>query len=192
MNKKEEALVDLELPEPGKVPLIADKATKQFDFSRNWRKRIKPLLNDPLVEKSLALGMTFLDHRYRPGMPPCLFGRLGHLGRPNTVSWYQPEGRCHHIAPFAWALGRRLYPTLNWGFLSGPLHTVVIGSKADWKHSEWVMDILNFRELSATQSLSLAQVGTPAYYESLERYASSFCETPEQAYEFLTAKPLPI
>jgi hypothetical protein len=179
----------LDLLPPSVDAVTATEATKQFDFARHWRKRITPVLSDPLVQASLTFGMRLLDRRYEPGVPPWMLGKgCGQRINPNTVSWYQPMGRCHHIAPFVWAIATKLYPKLRWGFLSGPMHTVVIGSAADWKHPVWVMDILNFRECAARQSLRLAQVGPTAYYDSLEGYAASFCEAREQAFEHLNAE----
>lgn len=162
---------------PSVDAVTATEATKQFDFARHWRKRITPILDDPVVEASLTFGMRLLDRRYEPGVPPWMLGKgCGQRISPNTVSWYQPLGRCHHIAPFCWALATKLYPKLRWGFLSGPMHTVVIGHESERRQPEWVCDILNFRELSARQSLRFAQAGTTTYYDSLEGYATSFSD----------------
>jgi hypothetical protein len=104
--------------------------------------------------------MKLLDLNYEDGDPPWLLGRgplNGQRARFGCLSWYQPWGRCHHIAPFCWALGPKIYPGLNWGFLCGELHTVVIGFEEDWQKPQWVMDILLFKEKMAQQSIDFVK-----------------------------------
>jgi len=164
---------------------------KQFNFACHWRKRIAPLLSDRQVATALALGMLLYDPTYREGDPPWLIGRgplNGQRARRGCLSWYQPWGRCHHIAPFSWALGRKLYPDLNWGFVSGELHTVVVGYTKDWKHPSWVMDILLFREMTAEKSLELVMQREWQFCDSLARYAATFSDDPEAAYAILSGQ----
>jgi len=162
---------------------------KEFDFERHWKRKIVPLLDDPDVNWCLSFGLIMLDKSYKQGDPPCDLGRI-ELGRPEgqqgCLSWYQPWGRCHHIAPFCWALGKKLYPELNWGFISGKFHTVVIGFQDDWKEPEWLMDILQFQEQAAQSSLELAMLNDWKFHHSLARYLASFSEDPETSYEWLS------
>lgn len=164
---------------------------KQFNFARHWRQRIAPHLADPQVVTALTLGMYLLDPTYSEGDPPWLIGRgpvNGQRVRRGCLSWYQPWGRCHHIAPFSWAIGIKLYPDLNWGFVSGELHTVAVGYIDDWKHPLWVMDILLFREMTAEESLDLVMQRAWQFCDSLPRYAATFSDDPEAAYEVLTGQ----
>jgi hypothetical protein len=159
---------------------------RQFDFARNWRRRIAPVLDRPAVVTALHLGMGLLDLRYRPGDPPWLLGRgpeNGQRAREGCLSWYQPWGRCHHIAPFSWAVGRELFPDLRWGFVSGDRHTVVVGYRDEWERPERVLDILLFRTLAGGQSLGLALDHGGRFYPDLARYAASFCTSPAAALE---------
>jgi hypothetical protein len=157
---------------------------RQYNFSRHWRKRIVPLLEHRGVLRVLTLGLKLHDIGYDQGDPPWLCGRgqwNGQRVKKGCLSWYQPWGRCHHIAPFCWALGKHLFPDLKWGFLSGELHTVVIGWSDDREQPDWVMDILLFREKTAQESLAFVKQGKWTYYDSLGRYASSFFAEPEDA-----------
>lgn len=166
---------------------------QQFDFAQNWRQRISPHLDKPGVVRALYLGMGLLDMRYRPGDPPWLLGRgplNGQRARKRTLSWFQPWGRCHHIAPFSWAIGKELFPDLKWGFISSERHTVAIGFHDTWKQPEWVMDILLFRERTADESLAFAKSKGWRYYSSLHRYAASFCSDPDYALEVFQQYPI--
>ena len=159
---------------------------RQFDFARNWRKRIAPLLNDREVKTVLTFGLLQYDPNYREGDPPWLIGSgpaNGQRAKEGCLSWYQPWKRCHYIAPFSWALGRRLFPNLQWGFITGDYHTVVIGWSYDWENPDWVMDILLFRQKSAEKSLQLAKAKRWDFHPSMAEYAASFCDNPEAAVE---------
>lgn len=159
---------------------------KQFDFSRNWRKQIAPILEKPAVNRALTLGLRLYDGSYERGDPPwlCGWGPLnGQRARRGCLSWHQPLGRCHHIAPFCWAIGRELHPELRWGFVSGDRHTVVVGYQDDWQEPELVMDILLFRRKSGQESLDWAMSAGGRFYDSLARYAASFCKEPEYAHK---------
>lgn len=127
---------------------------KQFNWSRNWKK-VEPHLNDPDVRFALHLGLKILNPYYEPGQPPWEEGRgplNGQRAIKNKLSWYQPWGRCHWIAPFAWAIGQKIYPNLKWGFLTGDLHTVAVGLEND--EIEIVMDILLFKGRTAEDSIA--------------------------------------
>jgi len=159
---------------------------KKFNFSRQWKSKIVPHLDDPDVETALTLGLKLRDINYSEGDPPWLCGRgilNGQEATKGSLSWYQPWGRAHHIAPFCWALGQKLYPELKWGFVSGDKDTVVAGWSEDHERPVWVMDILRFRERSAQESLDVAKQPNGKYYESLARYVSSFYADPEDTYQ---------
>lgn len=70
-------------------------------------------------------------------------------------------------------------PNLNWGFLSGELHTVVLGYNDDWRDSQWVMDILLFKEKSADESIDFVKSRDWQFYSSLPEYMASFFDDPE-------------
>lgn len=92
---------------------------------------------------------------YDPGDPPWWYGtREWHrrLPRMGCLAWYQPGNMCHWIAPFSWAVGKELYPELNWGFVNGRDHTVVVGYRSRWSRPEWVFDILLFRQMTCVGS----------------------------------------
>jgi hypothetical protein len=155
-----------------KKPRTKEPAAKQFNFARQW-KNIVPHLSDPAVSSALTVGMKLLNSDYVPGDPPCWCGRGGANGQrayKGCLSWHQPWGRCHNIAPFCWALGNKLYPDLNWGFISGDLHTVVVGWSHDWEKPEWVLDILLFREYTAQESLDFAMQEHWDFCPSLDDY----------------------
>lgn len=157
---------------------------KQYNFARHWRRKIAPHLDDPGVVKTLTLGLKLYDKSYNEGDPPWLVGRgplNGQRAREGCLSWYQPWGRCHHIAPFSWVLGHTLYPDLKWGFLSGQLHTVVIGWSDSWEEPEWVMDILLFREMNAVGSIDFVKKREWKFHDSLPRYLASFFSDSEDA-----------
>ena len=161
---------------------------RQFDFARNWRKRVSPHLDKPDVVRALHFGMGLLDIRYRPGDPPWLLGRgplNGQRAREGSLSWYQPWGRCHHIAPFSWAIAQAVFPDLKWGFISCEQHTVVVGYREEWEQPKWVMDILLFRTMTAEESLALAMGKGWQFYPALHPYLASFCAAPEAALEVL-------
>lgn len=163
-------------------PLSTLSKPKQFDFSANWRRKVFEHLDDSEVARCLTLGMKLLDINYEVGDPPWLLGRgplNGQRARCGCLSWYQPWGRCHHIAPFCWALGQRSYPSLNWGFLSGELHTVVIGFEENWQEPDWVMDILLFKEKTAQQSIDFVKSRDWRFYDSLREYVATFFVEPQ-------------
>jgi len=150
---------------------------KRFDFRRHWKRKIVPLLNDPGVVKTLTFGLQLHVPEYREGDPPWEYGRgpwNGQRARRGCLSWYQPWGRCHWIAPFCWALGRKMFPDLEWGFITGDLHTVVIGWRDDWENPEWVMDILLFKDKTADESLAFVKSREWTLCRSLAQYLASF------------------
>jgi hypothetical protein len=128
---------------------------------------------------------------YKPGDPPWLFGRgplNGQRAKNGCLSWYQPWGCCHYIAPFSWAIGKELYPALKWGFITSDKHTVAIGYKDKWERPEWVLDILLFRKKTAQESLNFAQDQGWRFYRSLGRYMASFFNDPEDAFTMFSDK----
>ena len=139
--------------------------TRQFNFARNWKK-IQPYLDEAILTVPLELGMKALNPDRKSGAPPWLEVRgplNGQRARFRKLSYYQPWGRCHHIAPFAWAIGRTLFPDLRWGFLTSDLHTVAVGvietardDDIGYERYELriVMDILNFKEMTAKESVA--------------------------------------
>jgi hypothetical protein len=172
----------------------ATAKTKQFNFARHWRQKIAGFVDDPDVIEALTWGMRMYDGEYHKGDPPWQFGRgplNGQIARRGCLSWYQPLGRCHFIAPFSWAVGRRIFPKLQWGFITSDSHTVVIGWSDDWHEPEWVMDILLFREMNAQKSLEFAKSDGWRFYRSLTRYLASFCNDPEAAYTIVSDRLSP-
>nr|ADY58741.1 hypothetical protein Plabr_1125 [Rubinisphaera brasiliensis DSM 5305] len=159
--------------------------TKQFDFGKRWRNEIKPLLDDPEVKHVLNLSLRLFDPDYEEGDPPWTVGRgvlNGQRAREGSLSWYQPWGRCHLIAPFSWALGMKLIPHLQWSILSGELHTVAIGYDESSEEPDWVFDILLFKTLSADESVTFVKSRDWTLHFSLADYYASFfdCEQTRQ------------
>ena len=157
---------------------------RRFNFSHRWQKQIAPLLNDPEVVTLLTVGMMLLTPDYKEGDPPCSYGD-GELERrrprEGCLSWYQPKRCCHYIAPFCWAIGQKLYPNLNWGFVSGKLHTVVVGYDNDWQKPKWLMDILLFQDHTPEESLELVKIKEWKFHSTLPEYVASFSANPEHA-----------
>jgi len=125
----------------------------------------------------LTLGLQLHDKDYEKGDPPWLCGRgpaNGQRARQGCLSWYQPWGRCHFIAPFCWSLGRKLFPDREWGFITSDRHTVVIGYVDDWRQPQIVMDILLFRKKSARESIDFAMGQGWRFYRSLAHYAAFY------------------
>ena len=188
VESREDSISEHELVAHDEATAVAPEGTsaRQFGFARHWRRKIAPMLGDRTVVKALTLGMMLHAPEYREGDPPWEVGRgpwNGQRARQGCLSWYQPWGRCHHIAPFCWALGKRLHPEQEWGFISSDIHTVVIGYADNWEQPECVMDILLFREKTAQESLEFAKCKEWRFYRSLARYAASFCNDPEAAFE---------
>lgn len=136
---------------------------KTINFSRQWR-RIEPWLNQKDVKLALAFGLFVQNPEYyRPSEPPWLVGRgplNGQRARQGKLSWYQPWGRCHSIAPFSWAVSKNLYPQLTWGFLTSDRHTVAVGLNTQ-DEIRMVADILLFKTFTAEQSIEFVN-GEPA------------------------------
>lgn len=131
----------------------------QFNWSRHWKKKVAPHLENEAVQACLDLGMKMLDPNWRRGDPPYLLGSIP-AGRTRTVpgklSWYRPYGRCHWIAFFSLAIGVINYPALNWRFVSGDLHTVPVGYDDDGR-PRVVVDILLFDTDTAEESIAKAK-----------------------------------
>lgn len=128
----------------------------QFNWRREWKSRVAPILDHHLVQWSLDFGMKVFDSQWTPGDPPYLYGRPdGGRIVPGKLSWYQPRGRCHWIAFFSMAVGVMNHPDLDWRFVSGDAHTVPVGFEDE--NPRLVMDILLFDSLTASESIELTQ-----------------------------------
>lgn len=129
---------------------------KQFDWEAEWG-RVRPLTLDRYVDAWLVMGMMSHSPKWEPKDGPHSIGRGAINGRPTpakgTLEWYQPSGRCHWIAPFSWAVGRKLYPSLRWGFYTAEYHTVAVGCTPGTEAVEVVMDILLFKNHTGQGSL---------------------------------------
>jgi hypothetical protein len=134
----------------------------QFNWSRNWKRNVEPYLDIPIVRGSVEIGMKLYDSAWTWEDGPHAIGRGSLNGQRvirNKLSWYQPWGRCHWISFFACAIGVLNYPQLDWHFITGHCHTVPVGTR-DGEHRV-VMDILNFKQMTAAQSIAHAQYLPP-------------------------------
>jgi hypothetical protein len=178
---------------PGSYPRMTDESwehsengdvkAKQFDFGRNWKNRIRPLLDKPVVRNALDVGMKLQHNRYAPGDPPWQHGRgpwNGQKAKKGCLSWYQPWGSGHSIAPFSWAIGKELYPDLHWGFITSNSYTIAVGYADDWKKPEWVLDILHFRSNTAQQSIDSALEDDGSFCGSMFNYMADFYGDPKE------------
>ncbi len=128
----------------------------QFNWRRQWRQKVEPYLLEHPVQTALDFGMFWLDHNWKRGDAPYLLGScISSRVVPGKLSWYRPTNRCHWIATFAMAIGIINHPNLQWGILSGDLHSVAIGCDRNGT-ARVVMDILLFDTLSAGQSIAFA------------------------------------
>ena len=128
----------------------------QFNWRRQWSRRVEPHLSNRLVQASLDVGMTMFDPQWQSGDPPWLLGRPDHSRViPGKLSWYQPWGCCHYIAFFSMAIGVLNYPALDWRFISGELHTVPVGFEDG--EPRVVMDILLFDGMTAEASIEFSR-----------------------------------
>ena len=185
----------------------------QFNWRRNWSKKVAPYLNEEFVQGSLDMGMTQLDPHWQRGDAPCSLGAIGFTqivqsgDAPNNrgairfkrivkskLSWYQALNRCHHISFFSMAIGVLNYPDLDWRFISGDRHTVPVGYDAEG-NPRVVMDILLFDSHTAEQSIALAQEDFPKLKpgakerESWDKFFVKFIDVMVQAIR-LRAKEL--
>ncbi|MFO0800195.1 MAG: hypothetical protein U0804_22235 [Gemmataceae bacterium] len=134
----------------------------QFDWSRRWKRDVVPHLNLSLVRASVEMGMKMYDPDWTWDDGPHAIGRGRWNGQrvfENKLSWYQPWGRCHWIGFFACAVGVLNYPDLDWQFVCGHCHTVPVGSRGG--RPGVVMDILNFKGMTAEESLAHARYVPP-------------------------------
>ena len=156
------------------VEMHLNNSVKQFNFARNWRKKVAPHLSDSDVVNALTQGLRLFHPGYMEGDPPWLLGcgpSKGQKARRGCLSWYQPWGLSIPIAPFCWAIGRTIYPQLKWGFVVSSRHSVVIGYEDDWRLPKWVLDILCFQHISAAVSIELARQHGWHFCDSLTAYA---------------------
>src|SRR5262245_21434528 len=146
--------------QPGAISNEGEGSVIQFNWRKNWKKRVAPHLTNDYVQLSIDLGMRMLDPGWERGDVPWLVGcgpLNGQRARPGKLSWYQPWARCHWIAFFSLAIGVLNYPGLDWRFVSGERHTVPVGYLGE--EPRVVMDLLHFARLTAEESLDLAQAG---------------------------------
>ena len=130
----------------------------QFDWRQHWKERVEPHLGLPLVRSSVEVGMKLYDPAWTWEDGPHAIGRGRCSGQRvvrGKLSWYQPWGRCHWISFFACAIGALNYPELDWHFVSGPCHTVPVGSRDG--EPRVVMDILSYKSLTAEEAIALAR-----------------------------------
>ena len=142
------------------------KKISQFDWSRNWTKKVEPHLHLPLVRASVEMGMTLLEPDWTWNNGPHSVGRGSLNGQrvtKNKLSWFPPWGRCHWISFFACAIGVINYQELDWQFISGPCHTVPVGSRNG--ENGVVTDILNFKSMTAEQSIAHVRLVPPGVTE---------------------------
>ena len=147
----------------------------QFDWSRNWKRKVEPHLGLDLVQRSLIMGMKLFDEGWKWEDGPHAIGSGRWNGQRVTegkLSWYQPWGRCHWIGFFACAIGVLNYPELDWEFVSGHCHTVPVGSLAGQRRV--VMDILHFKTMTAAESIAHATLAPPGSPEPAPGWAKLF------------------
>jgi hypothetical protein len=162
-------------PEPPQAPVLSKIV--QFDWSRHWMKKVEPYLDLPLVRLSVEMGMRLHDRNWSWEDGPHSIGRGSLNGQrviKNKLSWYQPWGRCHWISFFACAIGVLNYPELDWQFLSGKCHTIPVGSRGG--EYRVVMDILNFKQMTAEASIAHASIADHDRDPNWERVFALYLE----------------
>lgn len=156
--------------------IMSNNTVIQFNWRRYWKKKVVPHLQDERVQAALDSGMSLYDPTWKRGDAPWEYGAAnGCEGVEGKLSWYQPAGRCHFIAPFSLVIGQINYPDLSWKIVSSNRHSVAVGFAPDGT-PRVVMDILNFAWLSAEQSLEFADPSIPddQYWASLrQRWGAS-------------------
>jgi hypothetical protein len=159
------------------------QAITQFAWRRHWNEKVAPILQEPLVQASLNMGMAGKYPCWKPGDAPCNYS-ADKVGQPvpGTLEWYQPIRECHAIVYFALAIGVMIYPDLDWRIISGHLHTIAVGYDSE-NRPVVVMDILEFEGVTAEQSLGYARTRGEASEEFARSCANyddrskTFCET---------------
>ena len=127
---------------------------RQFNWRRHWKKKVEPILAKVAVQCSLDMGMQLLESDWKRGDAPYQLGREPYRRVvEGKLSWYRPLGRCHWISFFAMAIGVINYPKLKWRMVSGDLHTVPVGYRAN-DEPRIVMDILFFDRHTAEWSIA--------------------------------------
>ncbi len=159
----------------------------QFDFEKEWEKKDVPLLSDPFVRRALNYGMAMSGEKLTPDKGPWEYGKLRGSVPSNDkcLEWYQPWGLCHSIATFCWAIGKRLYPELKWGFISSHAHSIAVGYSDSEDEPEVIMDILMFDKLTAEGSIAWAKSMEWTFFDSFPRYMTSFCLTADVYHQFV-------
>ena len=129
----------------------------QFDWRKHWDKKVKPHLHNPFVEFALDLGLNMAEPTWNPGDPPYRAGRdwprRPREGRAVLVSAWRQVSRNLILCD---GDRRDQYPELDWKFISGRFHTVVVGYDHRG-HAQVVLDILWFDESTAEESIEFAQ-----------------------------------
>jgi hypothetical protein len=126
----------------------------QFNWRKHWKSKVKPYLDNPLVQLALDMGMSALKPDWQSGDAPYLLGHDGPaFAKPGTLAWYRPYGRCHYIAFFSMAIGVINYPDLEWKIISGRAHTVSVGYDNEGQ-PRVVMDILWSHANTAEESIA--------------------------------------
>jgi hypothetical protein len=140
---------------------MSDSTIIQFNWRRHWKKKVVPHLQEELVQDALDQGMSLCDPTWKRGDAPYEYGGVdGGKVVKGKLSWYQPIGRCHSIAPFSLAIGKINYPYLSWKILTCKRHSVPVGYGPDGE-PRVVMDILNFTWFSAEESMAFADPSIP-------------------------------
>ena len=151
--------------------LIDEKAI-QFNFKTNWNSLIKPMLYDNDLQDAIDEGVKQFainetgSHdgiKWNSGDAPYELGRgplNNQVAIEGELSWYQPWGNCHWIAPFTKRIGERLYPYLHWDILYGDIHTVSIGRNNETGSIMVVMDINYFSKYDVLDSINMVRYGT--------------------------------
>ena len=129
----------------------------QFDWCRHWKRKVRPYLDERLVQRCLDFGMRLGYSTWRRGDAPFEYGAPDMCHdrdpRPGTLRWYQPLCRCHNIAFLSLAIGVLNFPELDWRIVTGELHSVPVGHDPNGE-PKVVMDILLFEDMTAEESIN--------------------------------------
>ena len=125
-------------PRPGRQNKIM-----QFDWSRNWKKKVEPYLDVDLVRVCLVPSTNVVRKGWQWAGGPYISSLTypyGNINIKRNLSWYQSLYDARSMSFFAFAIGVLNYPELDWQFLCGPCHTVAAGVRGG--ETRVVMDIL--------------------------------------------------
>src|SRR5262245_41466534 len=95
---------------------VSPKRPIQFNWRRNWDKKVAPYLQEELVRQSLDYGLSLQDPNWK-GDPPWAQGldERYHIAK-DTLAWYQLLCRSPKVPFFSMAIGVLNYPDLCWTF----------------------------------------------------------------------------